>query len=72
MAGAASSNAWTTLLNATGTLTLRPGAGVGAMAGAADVTAYAAPAGTGDLLKAANSGAGTSVTYDVVIVAASA
>jgi hypothetical protein len=70
--GAASSNAWATLLNATGTLTLRPGATVGVMSGAADATCMAVTAGTGDLLKVANSGAGTSVTYDIVIVGASA
>lgn len=70
--GAAASNAWSTLLNATGTITLRPGAAFGAMAGVADGTGWAATAGTGDLLKVANSGAGTSVTYDVVIIGASA
>ncbi|MFF7452102.1 MULTISPECIES: hypothetical protein [unclassified Streptomyces] len=70
--GAAASNTWATLLNATGTLTLRPGAGFMAMAGGLDATAYAVTAGTGDLLKVANSGAGTPVTYDIVIVGASA
>ena len=70
--GAAASNAWATLLNATGTLTLRPGATVGVMSGAADATCMAVTAGTGDLLKVANSGAGTGVTYDIVIVGASA
>ncbi|MFD3574770.1 hypothetical protein [Streptomyces sp. NPDC058644] len=68
----AATNAWATLLSATGTLTLRPGASVGAMAGPADATAYAVTAGTADLLKVANSGAGSTVTYDVVIVGASA
>lgn len=70
--GAASSNPWATLLGATHTLTLRPGATVGLFAGAADATGYAVTAGTGDLLKVANSGAGTSVTYDVVLIGASA
>jgi hypothetical protein len=70
--GNASSNGWATLLNATGTLTLRPGAAVGAMAGVADGTGWAVTAGTGDLLHVANSGAGTSVTYDIVIIGASA
>ncbi|WP_060880623.1 hypothetical protein [Streptomyces scabiei] len=70
--GAASSNAWATLLNATGTITLRPGGSFGAMAGLADGTGWAVTAGTGDLLKVANSGAGTSVDYDVIIVGASA
>lgn len=35
-------------------------------------TAYPVTAGTGDLLQVGNSGAGTSVTYDVVIIGASA
>lgn len=39
---------------------------------APDATAVAVTAGTGDLLEIANSGAGTSVTYDVVIVGSSA
>lgn len=69
--GNASATAWAALLGATGTLTLRPGAGVGVVAGEADVTAYAVGAGTADFLKVANSGAGSSVTYDVVIVGAS-
>ncbi len=70
--GNAASNGWATLLNATGTLILRPGASIGAMAGPADATAYAVTAGTGDLLTVANSGAGSAVTYDIVIVGASA
>lgn len=63
---------WVTLLNSTGTITLRPGASFGAMAGVADATAYAVTATTADILKIANSGAGTSVVYDIVIVGTSA
>ncbi|MDV5145931.1 hypothetical protein R1T08_17365 [Streptomyces sp. SBC-4] len=70
--GAATTNAWSTLLGATGTITLRPGASIGVNTGAADATAYAVTAGTGDLLKVANSGAGSAVSYDVVIIGASA
>jgi hypothetical protein len=70
--GANGSNDWVGLLNAAGTLTLRPGATVCAMSGGADATGMAVTAGTGDLLKIANSGAGTSVTYDIVIIGASA
>ena len=70
--GAAASNAWATLLNATGTVTLRPGAGFMAVAGSADATAWGVTAGTGDLLRIANSGAGTSVTYDIVVIGTSA
>ena len=39
---------------------------------APDATAVAVTAGTGDLITFTNSGAGTSVTYDVVIIGASA
>ncbi|MGW6455511.1 hypothetical protein ACWF94_06205 [Streptomyces sp. NPDC055078] len=70
--GGAAANPWAPLLGATGAVTLRPGAVVGAMAGAADATGYAVTAGTADLLKVANSGAGTSVTYDIFIVGSSA
>ncbi|MFC9680003.1 hypothetical protein [Streptomyces sp. NPDC056948] len=70
--GAASSNPWATLLGATHTLTLRPGAFVAVGTGVADATGYAVTAGTADLLKVANSGAGTGVTYDIHIIGASA
>ncbi|MFF5984420.1 hypothetical protein ACFY78_36815 [Streptomyces olindensis] len=70
--GNATSNAWATLLGATGTVVLRPGAFLAVGTGVADATGYAVTAGTGDLLKVANSGAGTSVTYDVHIIGASA
>lgn len=69
--GAAAANPWTALLGATGTLVLRPGQAVGTMCGAADATCMAVTAGTGDLLKVANSAGGTSVTYDILIVGAS-
>lgn len=39
---------------------------------APDATGYAVTAATGDLITVTNSGAGTSVTYDVVIIGASA
>jgi hypothetical protein len=70
--GNATSNAWATLLGATSTVTLRPGAFLALGTGAADAVGYAVTAGTGDLLKVANSGAGSSVTYDVHIIGASA
>ena len=70
--GAASSNAWATLLNAAGTVALRPGASLLVAAGVADATGYAVTAGTGDLLQVANSGGGTAVTYDIIVVGASA
>jgi hypothetical protein len=49
---------------------VRPG-GVFALF-AQDAVSYPVTAGTGDLLHVANSGAGTGVTYDVVIIGASA
>jgi hypothetical protein len=70
--GADATNPWAALLNATGTITLRPGASFAAFAGAADGTGYAVTAGTGDILQVANSGAGTGVDYDIIIVGASA
>jgi hypothetical protein len=71
--GAAATNQWATFLNAAGTLTLRPGAWVQAGIGlATDATGWAVTAGTGDLLRIANSAAGTPVTYDIAIIGASA
>lgn len=56
---------------ATHTVTVRPG-GVFALAvGTGDLTGYGVTAGTGDLLRLANSGAGTSVAYDIAIVGTS-
>jgi hypothetical protein len=56
----------------TDSLVLRPGATVALWCGSADATGYAVTAGTADLLKVANSGAGTSVTYDVILLGTSA
>ncbi|MEV4059726.1 hypothetical protein [Nonomuraea dietziae] len=52
----------------THTLAVRPG-GLLALT-APDATGYAVTAGTGDLLRVANSGAGSSVTYQIVVVGA--
>ncbi|WP_432041416.1 hypothetical protein [Streptomyces cadmiisoli] len=70
--GAAAGSPWVTLLGATHTLTLRPGAFVAVGTGQADATGYAVTAGTGDLLRVANSAGSTSVTYDIHIIGASA
>lgn len=72
VAGAASSNPWTALLGATGTLIVRPGTVVAVFCGVADAIGYAVTAGTGDLLKIANSGAGTGISYDIAILGCSA
>lgn len=57
---------------ATHTVTVRPGAVLALFAGAADATGYVTAAGSTDLLKIANSAAGTSVTYDLVVIGCSA
>lgn len=57
---------------ATHTVTVRPGATLALVAGSADATGYAVTPGTADLLKVANSGAGSTVTYDVIVIGASA
>lgn len=69
--GAAATNQFVNWVGAgTHTVAVRPG-GVFCI-GATDATAYAVTAGTGDLLRIANSAAGSSVTYDIVIVGCSA
>lgn len=65
--GAAGSNPFIGLLNATGTITLRPGMGFLAFAGLADATGMAVTAATGDLLLLTNSSSGTGVKYTIVI-----
>ncbi|MFE7073801.1 hypothetical protein ACFU96_27310 [Streptomyces sp. NPDC057620] len=70
--GAASGSPWAALLNTTGTLTLRPGAFLAVGTGVADAVGYAVTATSADLLKIANSAAGTAVTYDIHIIGASA
>jgi hypothetical protein len=68
--GAAAATQWTTLLNAAGTVTLRPGELMVVACGPADSVGHTVTAGTGDLLRVANSGAGTSVTYDIIVIGA--
>jgi hypothetical protein len=57
---------------ATHTVTVRPGATFALMAGSADATGYVTAAGSSDLLKIANSSSGTGVTYDIIVIGASA
>lgn len=65
--GAAASNAVSTIFGATThTVKVKPG-GILAIT-APDSTAYGVTAGTADILRIANSGAGTSVTYDILIL----
>lgn len=69
--GAAAGTQWAALLGSTGTVTLPKGAMFLAAAGVADATAFPCAAAATDLLKVANSGAGTSVTYDIIVVGSS-
>lgn len=69
--GGAASNTWVGPFGAaTHTHAVRPGGWVGF--GCSDATGWAVTAGTGDLLRIANSGAGTTVTYDIIVIGASA
>lgn len=68
--GAASATQWAALLGTTGTVTLKPGAVFLVAASSADP--WPVSAGSTDLLKVANSAAGSSVTYDIAIVGATA
>jgi hypothetical protein len=70
--GGAAATQWAALLGAAGTITLRPGSVFIAAAGPLDATGYVCAAGATDLLKVANSGAGTSVVYQIVLIGASA
>lgn len=71
--GGAAVNGFTSWVGgATHTVTVRPGGVLALLAGSADATGYAVTAATGDLLRVANSGAGTSVTYDLIVIGASA
>lgn len=72
--GANVTSAWGTLFGPTGasggTVTLRPGGLFVAVCGAADATAWAVTATSGDLLHVVNA-AGATASYDIVIVGAS-
>lgn len=71
--GGAASNGFVSWVGgATHTVTVRPGAVMVLMAGAADTTGYAVTAATGDLLRVANSGGTTGVTYDIAVIGCSA
>lgn len=64
--GAASNGFVTPFGDATDVVRVRPGGLL--LLASADATGFAVTAGTGDLLKMANSAGSTSVTYDIVIV----
>ena len=62
--GGAASNPFLGPLGATGTYTIKPGERYIATS----QSGWAVTAGTGDLLKILNGGAGTSVSYDIVLI----
>lgn len=65
--GNAAANAWVGPFGAaTHTLAIKPGGTL--LLTAPDVNGYAVTAGTGDQLKVLNGGAGTGVTYDIILV----
>ncbi len=69
--GGAPANGWFTAFGgAAHTVTVRPGGLL--LLGARDATGYAVTGSTGDLLRIANSSSGTAVTYDIVILGATA
>jgi len=69
LVGGAATNAFINWVgDATDTVKVKPG-GMFVIT-APDTNGLAVTAGTGDILKVANAGAGTSVTYDVIIIGA--
>lgn len=73
LVGGAASNGFVSWVgSATDKVVVRPGGVMALFAGQTDATGYAAVAATADLLRVGNSGAGSSVTYDVVIIGTSA
>jgi hypothetical protein len=68
--GAASNGFVGWVADATDKVNVRPGGVLGLFA--PDSAGYPVTAGTADLLRIGNGGAGTSVTYDIVIIGASA
>lgn len=71
--GGDATNTFLTWVEAEGdSVILRPGAALALFAGAADATGYAVTASTGDLLRIRNAAGGSSVSYSIVIVGASA
>lgn len=71
MGGGASNPVTTILGGTTPTLTIRPG-GLFVLSAGADATGHVITAATADILRFTNGGAGSSVTYDIVIWGASA
>lgn len=56
------------MANSSDIINIRPGGALILLA--PDATGYAVTAGTGDLLRIANSAGSTSVTYDIILIGA--
>lgn len=70
--GGASNPVSTFMTGTTPAILVRPGATFALIAGSADATGYGVTAATADILRITNSGAGTSVTYDIIVIGTSA
>jgi len=71
LVGNTPTNGWFTWCGAAGNwIIVRPGGLM--LLVAPDATGYTVTAGTGDDLKITNSGAGTSITYDIILIGATA
>lgn len=70
--GAATNQFVNWVSDATDKVVIRPGGFILLGTGQSDATCYPVTAGTGDLLRIGNSGAGTGVTYDIVLLGCSA
>jgi hypothetical protein len=69
--GAASAGFISWVGAATHTVTIRPGGVFGLSCGAGDLNGYAVTATSADILRVANSGAGTVVDYDIIVLGTS-
>lgn len=70
--GAAAANAWTSLLNATGTATLRPGGVLATFCGPADATGWVVTGAGQRVLRVTNSAGGSVINYQIAVIGASA
>lgn len=70
--GAAATNPWTSIYTATGTEQVRPGGATIKITAAADTAGFAVTPAGQRVLRVANGGAGTSVTYTIGIIGTSA
>lgn len=70
--GAAAANPWTSIYTATGTEQVRPGGATIKLTSATDTAGFAVTPAGQRVLRVANGGAGTSVTYTIGIIGTSA